>query len=654
MATEPEILPVALQDGLEPGVLLVAIHEGIGLSVPKYDAAIEPENGPSNITPQSEGGLMLSRPGRDRLLYATLELDGSEFSVVADYGTIENPVWPFKDKFDIFRIAELTIRLYAKNLNYRDGSQDVLFLGCAKMKPAFRDGVQREWLPIENGTGNLHVEVEYVKNKTLRIETSRRYYLAPELLAGSASTLTDTAVSKWWTFGAFIFEMLTGLPPFYDEDVEQRRRNILSESLIVHGLLPASTQDLLNKLLTRKPSDRLGFNGASEIKAHRYFDGLDWDKVARREYEPTFKPRKLIMSFEQEGKRVTAKSIEEMFSGFTYQKPTPVESGPTVPAAVESQSHPIADEKRENWELDFQKGQSFSFYNRSTKEKKPIVAARSYQSNRPDKTQSQEALEAVLKNKYMHLVSTLLEEYGVDLNFQLGFTSKTPLDYVTGLQEVDIKGNQELVQMLVRRTDRIPCTRALGHAVSKQDTPTVNTLLANGVKCDFEEGDRPIPTDHYSESDFEMNATTMGDASGPEDYMPPLIRAIQLGDADMVRLLLAHGANVNIGYHGLSIPVGSGLASYYNRNYVECGRPVQLAMELGHEDLVRLLLENGANIDLPQPVWWVQPAWRRHNCKMIPREVYHQITARLRCIAASVALQSEEESWNKSYPLANS
>ena len=570
-----------MQNSLEPGVLRVAIHEGLGLSVPQYEAALEHGNSPSSITSQSEGGLILPLSDHESLPYATLELDGCEFSVSATSGTREHPVWPTKlrnmiheKKFDIFRAAELTIRLYARNPDHREGSQDVLFLGCAKMNPVFGDEVQTEWLPIQNGIGKLHVEVEYVKTKTLRIETSknprfvgksrrlgavvrirksgshscyasihiqkadlsprcdvmqapllpvnngpfiaplkfiaqtrsqfclfwpfvsgghlfyhlqraqrfhadraRLYaaeilvalewldevdpsyhelrpknilldsvghvvvcdlgllrlemknmettsdsagvdYLAPELLAGNASAPTDTTASKWWTLGAFLFEMLTGLPPFYDEDVEQRCRNILSEPLVVSGLLPASTQDLLNKLLTHKPDDRLGFNRASEIKAHRYFDGLDWDKVARREYEPAFKPYELAMSFEQEGKRETAESVKERFSGFSWGTPTPVQRDPAVPAAVES--HPVADEKTEDWELVWQReDQSFYFYNRSTKTKKPIVTARPYLPKRPDQTQ--EALEAVVKNKHMHLVPTMLEKYSVNLNFLLDF-----------------------------------------------------------------------------------------------------------------------------------------------------------------------------------------------------------------------------------------
>ena len=628
-----------MQNSLEPGVLLVAIHEGLGLSVPQYEAALEHGNGLSSVTSQSEGGLILPLSNHDSLPYATLELDGSEFSVNATSGTRENPVWSTElrnriseKKFDVFRAAELTIRLYVRNLDHREGSQDVLFLGCAKMNPVFGDEVQIEWLPIKNGTGKLHVEVKYLKNKALRVEMSRkplhfgesrlgsvgrirmsdsyrcyasiyiqkadlspRYdviqalllpannspfiaplkfiaqtrsqfclfwpfvsggnlfyhlqraqrfhadrarlytaeilaalewldevdpsyhelkpknilldsvghvvvcdlgllhletknvetttysaavdYLAPELLAGNASAPTDTTASKWWTLGAFLYEMLTGLPPFYDENEEQRCRNILSEPLVVPRLLPESTQDFLHKLLTQKPDDRLGYKGASEIKAHRYFDGLNWDKVARREYEPEFKPHELAMGFRQEAKSETVEIVQEMFLDWPRFTPVqkPAQRDPAVPAAVSS--HHVADEKPEDWELVWQhKDQSFYFYNRSTKTKKRIVAARSYLPKQPDKTQV--ALGAVLKNKYMHLVPTMLEEYSVNLNFQLDFINTTPLDYVTGLQEVDMvrlflangadanlkhghtlggrpllsavqKGNQELVQILV-------------------------------------------------------------------------------------------------------------------------------------------------------------------------------------------------------------
>jgi serine/threonine protein kinase len=40
-----------------------------------------------------------------------------------------------------------------------------------------------------------------------------REYLAPEVLSGNYSTACD-----WWQFGCLIYEMLVGLPPFYNRE----------------------------------------------------------------------------------------------------------------------------------------------------------------------------------------------------------------------------------------------------------------------------------------------------------------------------------------------------------------------------------------------------------------------------------------------------
>ena len=104
--------------------------------------------------------------------------------------------------------------------------------------------------------------------------------------------------------------------------------------------------------------------------------------------------------------------------------------------------------------------------------------------------------------------------------------------------------------------------------MSKQDTPIVNILVANGAKCDFEEADRPQSAGNYSQFDLEMNAT-VGGRSEPEEYIPPLIQAINLGDADPVQLLLAQGANINAGYHDLGILLSGGFPSWFDHMYME-------------------------------------------------------------------------------------
>jgi hypothetical protein len=65
-----------------------------------------------------------------------------------------------------------------------------------------------------------------------------------------------------------LYEMLTGLPPFYDENTNEMYRKILAEPLHFPGpdVVPPAARDLLTRLLDRDATRRLGSNGASEIK----------------------------------------------------------------------------------------------------------------------------------------------------------------------------------------------------------------------------------------------------------------------------------------------------------------------------------------------------------------------------------------------------
>ncbi len=113
-------------------------------------------------------------------------------------------------------------------------------------------------------------------------------YLAPELLLGQGYTKTV----DWWTLGVLLYEMLTGLPPFYDENTNEMYRKILSEPLHFpsEDIVPPQAKSLLTKLLDRDPARRLGSNGAAEIKGHYFFNSIDWRKLLQRKYEPTFRP----------------------------------------------------------------------------------------------------------------------------------------------------------------------------------------------------------------------------------------------------------------------------------------------------------------------------------------------------------------------------
>ncbi|ODQ45518.1 hypothetical protein PICMEDRAFT_25537, partial [Pichia membranifaciens NRRL Y-2026] len=108
-------------------------------------------------------------------------------------------------------------------------------------------------------------------------------YLAPETVAGRGQDTT----SDWWSIGCILFEFLFGYPPFSDETPEKVFNNILYEEIQWPQLSEEefrrycsdSARDLIEKLLVKDPTKRLGVGGSAEIMDHSYFEGINWDTL---------------------------------------------------------------------------------------------------------------------------------------------------------------------------------------------------------------------------------------------------------------------------------------------------------------------------------------------------------------------------------------
>ncbi|KAF9970385.1 AGC protein kinase Gad8 [Actinomortierella ambigua] len=111
-------------------------------------------------------------------------------------------------------------------------------------------------------------------------------YLAPELLLGQGYTKTV----DWWTLGVLLYEMLTGLPPFYDENIHEMYRKILQDELRFPDDVAPDARSLLSALLTRDPNQRLGNNGSSAIKQHPFFKAISFTQLMAKKIQPPFKP----------------------------------------------------------------------------------------------------------------------------------------------------------------------------------------------------------------------------------------------------------------------------------------------------------------------------------------------------------------------------
>jgi len=111
--------------------------------------------------------------------------------------------------------------------------------------------------------------------------------LAPEILQRKG----HGQAADWWSLGALVYEMLTGIPPFYSRDRDRLFAKILSARLRFPDHLSEEAIDLLEKLLNRDPNERLGaVGGAEEIKNHIWFKDVDWDQLFLRRVPPPFIP----------------------------------------------------------------------------------------------------------------------------------------------------------------------------------------------------------------------------------------------------------------------------------------------------------------------------------------------------------------------------
>lgn len=111
-------------------------------------------------------------------------------------------------------------------------------------------------------------------------------YLAPEVLNGDGHGFPV----DWWSLGTLVYEMLTGLPPFYSQNVNVMYHKILNGELRFPPYISSEAKSLIQDMLQRDPKRRLGTKGASEVFQHPFFKKIDWNKLNARGYTPAFKP----------------------------------------------------------------------------------------------------------------------------------------------------------------------------------------------------------------------------------------------------------------------------------------------------------------------------------------------------------------------------
>ena len=129
-----------------------------------------------------------------------------------------------------------------------------------------------------NNKNKIPLKTSKIKQKSTHI-IGTPDYMSPEVINGKS--LKDPVID-WWSVGVILFEFLTGIPPFNDDEKEKIFNNIRNHKIpwdeITIGYdensVTPEAHDLINKLLDPDPKKRLGSKGVKDIQNHRFFRGF--------------------------------------------------------------------------------------------------------------------------------------------------------------------------------------------------------------------------------------------------------------------------------------------------------------------------------------------------------------------------------------------
>jgi serine/threonine protein kinase len=134
---------------------------------------------------------------------------------------------------------------------------------------------------------------ELVNDKTYTLKGTPQY-TAPEIIMNAGHGLS----SDYWSLGVLIYTLLEGANPFFFEGMDQKTlfHVICKDSYFpLSGRISTDARNLVDSLLEKDPSERLGSFGTEDILMHPWFSDLSMSKLRRKEVDAPWIPDSLAL-----------------------------------------------------------------------------------------------------------------------------------------------------------------------------------------------------------------------------------------------------------------------------------------------------------------------------------------------------------------------
>lgn len=211
-------------------------------------------------------------------LYFVMDLcSGTLFNLIDEHGTLSE---------DLTRhwLGELVLALehmHSKNIVHRDIKPENVLIHADRHVRLTDFGTCRLLDQPDAQSPQSEDRPKAIERKKSFVGTAD--YVAPELLQNTVEAFQPL---DWWAVGVMIYQCLTGKTPFRGGSEYLTFQAIIEGNLQLPESMSPEAKDICKKLLNVKWQDRLGTNGAQEVKDHPFFAKLDWDQLSKTDPPP--------------------------------------------------------------------------------------------------------------------------------------------------------------------------------------------------------------------------------------------------------------------------------------------------------------------------------------------------------------------------------
>jgi serine/threonine protein kinase len=188
-------------------------------------------------------------------------------------------------RFVMWQIILAIRYLHSHNIVYRDMKPENVLIDS-----------ENNWKLADFGLAKEGIEKLQIANSFCGSPA----YLPPELLLNNK----NGKEGDYYQLGVLLYELLVGMPPFYSDNMNILYQAIQRGKYQMPFHLSVDAQDLISKLLEKKPKKRLADD---QILTHPFFKDVDWKAVEEKSI-----PSPLVF----EGKVEEKEKVEEEWSNF--------------------------------------------------------------------------------------------------------------------------------------------------------------------------------------------------------------------------------------------------------------------------------------------------------------------------------------------------